>query len=53
MASDAMYGRRVRGTYKKRAADSQRAFAGVNVVLCADFGSCTPSEAKSTQSSQK
>ena len=33
---------RVRGTYKKRSADSQRAFGGVNVVMCADFWQLHP-----------
>ena len=31
-ASDAMYGRRVWGSYKKRATDLLDAFAGVNVA---------------------
>ena len=33
---------RVGGTYKKRSADSQRAFGGVNVVMCADFWQLHP-----------
>ena len=33
---------RVRNTYKKRAADSKRAFGGVNVVMCADFWQLHP-----------
>ena len=33
---------RVRGTYKKRSDDTQRAFGGVNVVMCADFWQLHP-----------
>ena len=33
---------RARGTYKKRSAESQRAFGGVNVVMCADFWQLHP-----------
>ena len=33
---------RVTGTYKKRSDGSHRAFAGVNVVMCADFWQLHP-----------
>ena len=33
---------RVKGTYKKRAGESHRAFGGVNVVMCADFWQLHP-----------
>ena len=33
---------RARGTYKKRADNTERAFGGVNIVMCADFWQLSP-----------
>ena len=33
---------RARGTYKKRADNTERAFGGVNIVMCADFWQLHP-----------